>query len=187
MPSQPLLITENYFPSGFVYEPEFLSIDEERALLKEIRQIKLDKFEMHGQEARRMVRNFGLSYSSLRKTVHLSNKMPDFLLELRDKVGKAFRLKPQSFVQALITHYPIGAPIGWHSDKAVYKEVIGISLNSSTTMRLRKASDHDQILKAPLARRSAYLFSGVVRRQWEHHIPPAKSERYSITFRTIGK
>jgi DNA oxidative demethylase len=187
MPSQPLLISENYFPSGFVYEPDFLTIEEERALLKEIKKVNLENFEMYGVEARRKVRNFGLAYSTLKKTVKLANRMPEFLLGLREKVGLAFHIRPQNFVQALITHYPIGAPIGWHSDKTVYKEVVEISLRNSTTMKLRRQDNHNQVTKFPLARRSAYLFSKEVRRQWEHHIPPAKTERYSITFRTIGK
>jgi alkylated DNA repair dioxygenase AlkB len=36
-----------------------------------------------------------------------------------------------------------------------------------------------------LAPRSAYVLDGEVRRAWQHTIPPAKSERYSITFRTM--
>jgi alkylated DNA repair dioxygenase AlkB len=41
---------------------------------------------------------------------------------------------------------------------------------------------HYEVLLEP---RSAYVLEGAVRWQWEHHVPPAKSLRYSITFRSL--
>jgi alkylated DNA repair dioxygenase AlkB len=35
--------------------------------------------------------------------------------------------------------------------------------------------------------RSGYVLAGDARTKWQHHVPPAKSERYSITFRTLRK
>jgi hypothetical protein len=32
---------------------------------------------------------------------------------------------------------------------------------------------------------SAYLLSGPARSAWQHHIPPTKGDRYSVTFRTL--
>jgi hypothetical protein len=29
------------------------------------------------------------------------------------------------------------------------------------------------------------VLAGEARTKWQHHVPPAKSERYSITFRTL--
>ena len=40
--------------------------------------------------------------------------------------------------QALLTQYQPGASIGWHRDKAVFGEVIGISLLSACAFRLRR-------------------------------------------------
>lgn len=36
-----------------------------------------------------------------------------------------------------------------------------------------------------LVPRSAYVMQGDIRWRWQHHIPPAKELRYSITFRTL--
>ena len=36
-----------------------------------------------------------------------------------------------------------------------------------------------------LAPRSGYVLAGEARTAWQHHIPPTKSLRYSITFRTL--
>src|SRR5207302_9758084 len=36
-----------------------------------------------------------------------------------------------------------------------------------------------------LAPRSAYVLAGPARTAWQHHIPPTKNLRYSITFRTL--
>ncbi|MFL5967577.1 MAG: hypothetical protein ACJ747_13605, partial [Gaiellaceae bacterium] len=36
-----------------------------------------------------------------------------------------------------------------------------------------------------LAPRSGYVLSGDARTKWQHHVPPTKSLRYSITFRTL--
>jgi alkylated DNA repair dioxygenase AlkB len=33
--------------------------------------------------------------------------------------------------------------------------------------------------------RSGYVLAGEARTAWQHHVPPAKALRYSITFRTL--
>jgi alkylated DNA repair dioxygenase AlkB len=97
---------------------------------------------------------------------------------------------------ALINEYREGAPIGWHRDAPQYDIVAGISLLSACRMKLRpyvspKALAGDRGTRRvatheiTLEPRSAYLLSGEARTAYEHHIPPAASLRYSITFRTL--
>ena len=52
-------------------------------------------------------------------------------------------------------------------------------------MRFRRgpAGDREQ-WEVVLEPRSGYVLAGDARWEWEHHVPPAKSLRYSITFRT---
>jgi len=38
-----------------------------------------------------------------------------------------------------------------------------------------------------LAPRSGYVLAGPARTAWQHHVPPTKSLRYSITFRTLRR
>jgi len=40
-------------------------------------------------------------------------------------------------------------------------------------------------IELELAPRSAYVMQGEIRWQWQHHIPPTRQLRYSITFRTL--
>jgi alkylated DNA repair dioxygenase AlkB len=35
--------------------------------------------------------------------------------------------------------------------------------------------------------RSGYVLAGEARTAWQHHIPPAKALRFSITFRTLSR
>ena len=87
--------------------------------------------------------------------------------------------------QVLATEYGPGAPIGWHKDRPVFGNVMGLSLASPCTFRLRK-SDGDgkwRRVSLRLEPRSAYSLSGAARWTWEHSIPPVDALRYSITFR----
>jgi alkylated DNA repair dioxygenase AlkB len=53
-------------------------------------------------------------------------------------------------------------------------------------MRFQNTTGSDRLVyERILNPRSAYIMAGEVREIWEHHIPPTKLERYSITFRTL--
>ncbi len=87
---------------------------------------------------------------------------------------------------ALITEYSPGAAIGWHRDKAVFGEVVGISLPASCRFRLRrKRGEHWERVNIVAEPRSAYLLSGPARTEWEHSIAAVEELRYSVTFRTF--
>ena len=71
-------------------------------------------------------------------------------------------------------------------DKAVFGEVVGISLLATCTFRLRRQRGASWERVNLTARpRSAYLLSGPARTEWEHSIPPVDALRYSITFRNL--
>jgi alkylated DNA repair dioxygenase AlkB len=86
----------------------------------------------------------------------------------------------------LITEYRPGAAIGWHKDRSVFGEVVGISLLSSCMFRLRRRTEAGwQRTSLRLEPRSAYLLAGSARTQWEHSIPAVDDLRYSLTFRNL--
>jgi alkylated DNA repair dioxygenase AlkB len=90
------------------------------------------------------------------------------------------------FQQALVIEYGPGASIGWHRDKAVFGEVIGISLLSSCRFRFRRKSGSSwERVSLTAEPRSAYLLSGPSRTEWEHSIPAVDELRYSVTFRNL--
>lgn len=93
---------------------------------------------------------------------------------------------PADFQHVLVTEYAPGAAIGWHRDKAIFAEVVGISLLSPCRFRFRRkhagAWQRAAIVAEP---RSAYLLAGPARTEREHSILPMDRLRYSITFRNF--
>ena len=87
----------------------------------------------------------------------------------------------------LVTEYGPEAGIGWHRDKAVFGQVVGVSLLSRCVFRMRrlvskKKWERVNMIAEP---RSAYHLSGPARSDWEHSILPMDALRYSITFRNM--
>jgi alkylated DNA repair dioxygenase AlkB len=91
------------------------------------------------------------------------------------------------FQHVMVTEYSPGAGIGWHRDKAVFGQVVGVSLLSTCVLRLRRAVGVKkwERVNVSAAPRSAYFLSGRARSEWEHSIPQVNALRYSITFRNL--
>jgi DNA oxidative demethylase len=155
-------------PNGLVYRPDFLTYDEEGQLLELLDSLDFEPIVMRGVTARRT----GLRYK---------DDLPDWLLPLRARGAELAGLEPEDLVQSLVQRYPPGAPIGWHRDYATYDVVVGISAGADARMRFRREGEAAEVL---LERRSAYVLAGEVRWEWEHHVPPVKELRYSVTFRS---
>jgi len=183
-------------PDGFRYRPDFISADEERALVAHFAALEFSAVEMRGVVARRRTLHYGWSYGYYSRRAEPGPPLPDVLLPLRARAAEWAGIEAELFVEALVTEYTAGAPIGWHRDAPMFGDVIaGISLLSSSRMKFRPyLSSGDVVPGSPprkttheleLAPRSAYLISGVARRDFEHSIPPVDALRYSITFRTL--
>jgi alkylated DNA repair dioxygenase AlkB len=173
-------------PDGFEYRPELVSPEDEAALIEAFRALDFKPFEFHGYFGNRRTVSFGWHYDFASSRVQPASEMPDFLLPLRDRVAAFARITPDAFEHALITEYAPGAGIGWHRDRPVFDEVIGISLGARCRFRLRRKEGNTWRRAAiELAPRSAYLLRGPVRRDWEHSIPPLDQLRYSVTFRSV--
>ena len=112
--------------------------------------------------------------------------MPDFLLVIRARAEHFAEIAPGTLHQVLITEYTPGAAIGWHKDRSVFGDVVGISLLSFCTFRLRRKTGHHWERRNLTAEpRSIYLLRGPSRTEWEHSIPGVDNLRYSLTFRNI--
>jgi alkylated DNA repair dioxygenase AlkB len=173
-------------PDGFRYHSDFLDRAEERTLAGHIAALNLAPFEFHGFLGKRRVVFFGWRYDFNGEGLQKGENIPAFLIPIRQRAAAAFGLAPSDFEQVLLTEYSAGAAIGWHKDRSVFGDVIGISLLSPCTFRFRRkagaAWDRHSI---ELERRSAYVLQGPARMEWEHSIPAVASLRYSITFRTL--
>ena len=87
---------------------------------------------------------------------------------------------------ALLIRYGEGAGLGWHRDRPVFGDVIGISLLAPAPLRFRRREGAKwRRFTLTAEPRSIYLLRGPARSDWEHSIPPVEARRYSITFRTL--
>jgi alkylated DNA repair dioxygenase AlkB len=176
-------------PPGFVYISDFVAVDEERELLREIETYPFHEVRMRGQVARRTVIHFGWDYDYEGWKIEPTTPPSPRLRALADRCAAAAGIEPQALQQFLVARYPQGATIGWHRDAPMFgSPVIGISLLSPCTMKLRrKLGETYEVEKQLLEPRSLYLIGGAARTQWQHCIPPIKALRYSISMRTLTK
>lgn len=175
-------------PIGFLYEEELITPHEETELIAEIKKLPLKEFEFHGYLGKRRVKSFGWHYDFADASLNLAAAIPEFLLPVRERAAAFAGLTANDFPHILVTEYSPGTPIGWHRDKAVFEDVVGISLLSSCLFRLRRKTEGGwERSTINLEPRSAYLLRGPVRADWEHSIPPVESLRYSITFRSLRR
>ena len=174
-------------PEGLVYTSELVSEEDERALLRQLEQLEFHEIRMHGVVAKRTARHFGLDYDYERRGVLTGvDPIPDWLLRVRKAAAELAGVPPDDLVEALVQDYPEGAPIGWHRDAPMFGTVVGVSLLSSARMRFRRDRGGErQLFELQLEPRSGYVLAGPARTAWQHHVPPAKQRRYSITFRTL--
>jgi alkylated DNA repair dioxygenase AlkB len=173
-------------PEGFRYVPEFLSIAEEGALVKSMEPLPFKEFEFQGFRGKRCIVSYGWRYDFNGGGLSKTEDMPAFLLPICEKAANLAGKPAADLQQVLLTKYPAGAQIGWHKDKAVFNDVVGISLLASCTLRFRRRLGTKWERAALIAEpRSAYLLQGPARREWEHSIPALSNLRYSITFRNL--
>jgi alkylated DNA repair dioxygenase AlkB len=174
-------------PDGLVYREDFISAEEERALLAEIDRISFSEVVFHGYPAKRTVAHFGVDYEYDSGAVSVSGSLPAWLDPLRERCEQLAGVAPGAFVEALVTRYPPGAQIGWHRDAPAFGgSVAGVSFGSACRMRFRRtAAGTTEGYDVELMPRSAYVMSGPARWQWQHSIPAVKALRHSITFRTL--
>ena len=175
-------------PEGFVYQPGFISRDEERALLDVIAGLEFHEVRMHGVVARRRVIQYGWKYAFDGQRLSEGPELPPFLLPLRDRAAALVLVPPAALSEALLTEYQPGAPIGWHRDAPGFGIVVGVSLLSACRFRFRRGSARDSArISLDLEPRSAYVLSGPARTEWQHSIPDVDALRYSISFRTLKR
>lgn len=199
-------------PEGLRYQPELITSTDEDALIARVRELPFKEFEFHGYLGKRRVVSFGWKYEfSGAGRLQKADDIPEFLLPLRRRAASFANLNPNELKHVLVIEYGPGAGIGWHRDRPVFGEVIGVSLLTSCVLRFRKKLDENSdgkkrkvkhevdsvqasevkkkanwqrvnILAEP---RSAYHLSGSARSEWQHSILRVDTLRYSVTFRTM--
>jgi alkylated DNA repair dioxygenase AlkB len=194
-------------PEGLHYKPALITEREENALLAQVRELPFKEFEFHGFKGKRRTVSFGWQYEfSGRGKLQKADAIPQFLLPLRTLAAKSAGLESESLQHVLVIEYGPGAGIGWHRDRPVFGNVIGVSLLADCMLRfrrkvnapaatdgaLRSSSRKSSPLSSQWERaslfaepRSAYYLTGPARWEWQHSILRVETLRYCITFRTM--
>lgn len=175
-------------PEGFAYRPDLVSPADEQLLLARLGDLPLKVFDFHGFTARRRTLSFGWQYDFDHSRLERAREIPEWMLPLRQTAAELARLAPDQLPHVLVLEYSAGATIGWHRDKAVFGDVVGISLAAPCRLRFRrKAGSKWERASLTLEPRSGYLLRGPSRTEWEHSIPAVDALRYSITFRSLAE
>jgi alkylated DNA repair dioxygenase AlkB len=173
-------------PEGFLYKPEFLGHAEEAELLRIFGGLEFAAYDYHGYLAKRRVVRYGVNYDiNTKHQIESERAIPEFLLGIRERAAEVAKTSADDLVQAMVSEYSPGTPIGWHRDAPQFGIIIGISLGSACRMRLKPYQPPGKIVSLPLEPRSIYVMQDEARSGWQHSIPPVEQLRYSITFRSL--
>jgi alkylated DNA repair protein (DNA oxidative demethylase) len=173
---------------GLRYADALIGPGEEEQLIERLLATDLAPFRFHGWLGNRKTRSFGWRYDFDDASFAPTEPIPGWLLALRETAAVFAGLQPDDFVHVLVARYDPGAGIGWHRDRDVFEQVVGISLAAPAALRFRRrrGGGFDRA-KLDVAPRSAYLLSGEARWEWEHSIAAGNLMRFSITFRTMSE
>ena len=172
---------------GLAYREAVLGEAEERELLARLTALDLAPFRFQGWLGNRKTKSFGWRYDFDDASFSPTEPIPDWLQPLQEKAAAFAGIDPGDFVHALLARYDPGAGIGWHKDRDVFEQVVGVSLNTPATLRFRqRTATGFRRTELAVEPRSAYLLSGEARWDWEHRITPGDQLRFSITFRALS-
>jgi alkylated DNA repair dioxygenase AlkB len=173
--------------AGWNEAEEIVTRREEAALIDAIDAAGLVPFRFHGWLGKRLTVSYGWRYDFEDLSFTPAAPIPDWLLPLRAKAAGFAGLAPDELAQASLLRYDTGAGIGWHRDRAVFEEIVGISLGAAATLRFRRRrpGGFDRASMA-LRPRSIYRLAGEARHGWEHSIAAMTATRWSIIFRSLS-
>ena len=175
-------------PEGLAYAAELVSPDEEAGLIERLETLPFKPFEFQGFVGKRETVSFGWSYRFDDSGLGEAEPIPDWLLPVRARAARFAAIPPDSLEHALLIRYGKGAGLGWHRDRPVFGDVLGISLLSPVPLRFRRRRGEKwQRFTIQAEPRSVYLLRGPARDEWEHSLAPVETLRYSITFRTMRR
>lgn len=171
--------------SGLQYIPNFISADEERALIGAIDQ------QPWLNDLKRRVQHYGYKYDYKARAVTPSS----YIGLLPNWIEKIASRLPFNVDQAIVNEYEPGQGISAHVDcvPCFGDMIASLSLDSGAVMQLTNGQQKEEIHLEP---RSLVTLSGPARYDWTHAIPARKSDmvngfkiererRISLTFRSV--
>lgn len=173
---------------GLAYVDDFISVDEEAALIAAFAELPLAEARYRQFTARRRVASYGTQYDFDDLRLLEGQPLPAVLHPLRARAAAWLGVAPEAFSNVLVAEYRPGTPLGWHRDVPDFEAIVGVSLGGPARMRLRRwppvQPKRADVVNLQLPPRSAYLLRGAARWGWQHSIAPTPGQRWSVTFRT---
>ena len=180
-----------HLPEGLAYETDFLSRDDEQALIALIRGLPLQAARYKEYTARRRVVSFGGSYDYDANQLLPAQPLIEALHPLRARVARWAGVEPVAVSHVRVAEYAPGTPLGWHRDVPDHEDVFGVSLGTMAVLRFRPfppvAPKREDVVKLRAAPRSIYAMRGPARWAWQHSVAPVDELRWSITLRTARR
>lgn len=182
------LLFDEALIAGLDYREGVITPAAEMDLVDRLQALDLAPFRFQGWVGNRKTRSFGWRYDFDNASFTPAEPIPHWLDPLKAQAAAMAGVEPDDFVHVLLARYDPGAGIGWHKDRDVFEQVVGVSLHTPATLRFRQRSgDRFRRVSLEVEPRSAYRLSGEARWQWEHRITPGNQLRFSITFRTLSE
>ncbi len=126
------------YPPGFRYQEEVISQDDESTLIATFATLPFKEFQFGPFQGKRRVVSFGWRYDYTEQRAKPAQPIPPFLVDTYQTIQSATGFRLSNLEQSLVTEYAPGTTIGWHTDKPMVQEVLGLSHSSSCNFRLRK-------------------------------------------------
>jgi alkylated DNA repair dioxygenase AlkB len=174
-------------PEGFSATPCFLDPQEQAALLRRLGGLTYGHDVFRGRRLRRSYAQFGYAYVSTGQRLVPAPPLPGFLTTLIEKslphcpMGTAFD-------QCIVTHYPEGTGIGWHTDATRFGEcIMAVSLGAEARLQFRPNGTREVCYEHLAVPGSLYVLRGPARWQYQHQVVAVRAVRYSLTFRQVPR
>ncbi|MCB1562704.1 MAG: alpha-ketoglutarate-dependent dioxygenase AlkB [Alphaproteobacteria bacterium] len=171
--------------SGLQHVPDFITEDEEQALMEAI------DHQPWLSDLKRRVQHYGYKYDYKARAVaddSYLGPLPEWIEDIASRLS----FKPD---QAIVNEYLSGQGISAHVDcvPCFGDTIASLSLGSGATMQFTNGQEKHDLYLEP---RSLVILSGPARHDWTHAIPARKSDmvngfkverhrRVSLAFRTV--
>jgi len=174
-------------PPGFAYLPHFLDESEQIELLQRLTKLDYQHDLFRGQRLKRGYAQFGYAYVSTGRKLDQAEALPPFLLALVERAAPHCPAGT-TFNQCIVTRYPDGAGIGWHTDAPRFGEcIMAVSLGATARLQFRPNGGKESTCEVQAAPGSLYIMQGPARWDHQHQVVAVKAERYSLTFRSVAE
>jgi alkylated DNA repair dioxygenase AlkB len=177
---------------GIRFLPEFISLEEEAALLKEIGRMEPEDWCC---DLKRRTAHFGYKYNyESRNAAVKIGELPEWQERIQSRIEAACGCE-SPFNQLILNEYLPGQGISKHVDSpsAFGNTVVSLSLGSAASMVFRRGNEAVPVY---LPRRSVVILQDDARYKWTHEIPSRKTDvvdgkrvpretRVSLTYRSV--